>query len=245
MIAREISSLQHPIVKHLVKLRKERGYRQENKSVLIAGIKMIEEIGADQKLKTLLIEKGNRVPSLLTADDLFEVTPEILKKITGMDNPEPLAAEVALPKQADLSGKQFILALDTIADPGNLGTLLRTALGLGWEGVFITDRSVDPFNEKALRAAKGATFRIPMRVGTVEELQTLMKRMHVYIADAQGTPLNEEKAASPMLLILGNESHGSQMKGRLVSIPMGPAMESLNVAAAGAILMYELKENAQ
>lgn len=243
MIAREITSLQHPIVKHLALLRKDRDYRKENKCVLISGTKMVQEIGARQKLKTLLIEKESSIPSHLSAEFLYEVTPEILKKITGLENPEPIAAEVSLPENADLNKKQFILALDSVADPGNLGTMLRSALGLGWEGVFITSNSVDPYNEKALRAAKGATFRIPIRVGSTDELYSLIKenRMQVYVADPKGPPLKSQQASHPLVLVVGNESHGTQMSGRPISIPMGKEMESLNVAAAAAILMYALR----
>ncbi len=244
MITKEITSLQHPIVKHLVLLRKDRDYRKEKNRALIAGRKLISECAS--LVAQVFLERGTPVPSSIGAAEIVYVTSEILKKVTGLENPEPLAAEVSLPEPKALEGKQRILALDGISDPGNLGTLLRSALALGWEGVFITTNSTDPFNEKAVRAAKGASFRIPLQIGTREELCSLIERnrMQAVVADTAGELLSSLKVHAPLLLILGNESHGvcQEMKDRFASvkIPMDQ-MESLNVASAGAILMFALR----
>jgi len=200
--------------------------------VLVSGKKMVAEV----KVKTLIADAP--IPG---ADVV--VTPEILKKITGLVTPEGVAAEVALPEPANLTGKKWVVVFDAIADPGNVGTLLRTALALGWEGVFLMEGTADPFNEKALRAARGASFHLPLAFGTVAELKKLAEGRTVYVADIQGHPL--EKGRSPALLILGSESHGPsqavQQLGKPVTIPMAGPMESLNVATAGGILMYTLK----
>ena len=190
MITKEITSLQHQIVKHLVLLRKDRDYRQEKKRALVAGRKLISE--CSPLITQLFVEKGTEIPSTSTACEICFVTPEILKKITGLENPEPVAAEISLPQPAILDGKKRILALDGISDPGNLGTLIRTALALGWEAVFITKTSTDPFNDKAIRAAKGASFRLPVQVGTREELEALIQRnqMRAIVADIAGEPLS-------------------------------------------------------
>ncbi len=244
MITKEITSLQHQIVKHLVLLRKDRDYRQEKKQALIAGRKLISE--CFPLITQLFVEKGTPVPPIPASCEICYVSPEILKKITGLENPEPAAAEVSLPPPANLDGKKRILALDGISDPGNLGTLIRTALALGWEGVFITKTSTDPFNDKAIRAAKGASFRLPVQVGTREELEALIERnqMRAVVADIAGEPLSLAKIEGSLVLILGNESHGAsqEMKTRYPSlkIPMDQ-MESLNVASAGAILMHALR----
>ena len=248
MQAKEITSLQHPIVKHLVQLRTDRAHRLESGTALISGNKLIEELASYAPLKTLIIEKNYTPEVEIPAKEIFIVTAEMMKKISGLQSPEPLAAEILLPPPANLKGKQFLLGLDGINDPGNLGTLLRTALALGWEGVFITKGSVDPFNEKALRAAKGATFHLPLCYGDLKELNQLIEsnNMHVYLADMRGEPIEKMTIKSPILLLLGSESHGiqSSLKKQFqsVSIPMNKKMESLNVAIAGAILMYQLKK---
>lgn len=242
---KEITSLQHPLVKHLVKLRQERAYRKEKQTALICGTKLISEIG--QPLKVLLVEQGAAIPRGVKADEIYSVPSAILKKVTALEAPEPYAAEVALPKPANLAHKRYLLALDGVSDPGNLGTLLRTALALGWEGVFLTENSCDPFNEKALRAAKGATFRLPLSMGTVSELKQLIKEggFKAYVATVKGASLFEQHFDAPLLLILGNEAHGvseeltSQYDS--ISIPMAGNMESLNVAVAGGILLAQMK----
>jgi len=245
MIPKKIASLQHPLVKHLVNLRNKKSYRQEQKSVLISGKKMIEELGNKHLFKKIIIEEGYETSSF-RAEEVWIVTEEMLKKITGVEHPEGIAAEMGIPKNASLEGKNKILVLDGVSDPGNLGTLLRTALALNWDGIFITENSVDPFNDKALRAGKGATFEIPIVEGSWQELETLMKKGNftVVIADKEGSDIKNTKLIGPLMLVLGNETRGVSEKAKQsytrVSIPMNPSMESLNVAIAGAILMHEL-----
>lgn len=241
MIPRQITSLQHPLVKHLVKLRQDKEYREQEKCVLVSGIKLVTELASRLPVKILIADKEY---SGIAADEVVLATSEMLKKITGLQNPEGIAAVVALPPPADLKNCRKLLILDEISDPGNAGTLLRTALALGWDGAFFTAGSADPFNEKAIRAAKGATFRLPLRTGSWDELSSLTAGKQVLIADVAGEPLNRVQKKEKIVLILGNEARGVSSQGKklgmLVSIPMAPAMESLNVASAGAILMYTL-----
>lgn len=240
MIAKEVTSLQHPIVKTFVKLRSSRKFRYDQQQLVIAGIKQVSERSA---VEILLVRKGFSFDK--SAKQIFSVTDEILKKATGLETPEPVAAIVPMPKWDNLEGKKKILALDGIADPGNLGTLLRTALALGWDGAFLTEECVDPFNDKALRAAKGATFSLPLRMGTSEELLTLIdKGYQALVADMDGKPLPKIERKENVILILGNEANGVsellKKKCDKIAIPI-VNIESLNVAAAGAILMYNLK----
>ncbi len=253
MSLKKISSLQHSLVKHLVKLRENKNYRYEQKRVLISGQKLIEELSSQFSLQTLILENETSISFSHQANESFYVTPQILKKITGLENPESIAAEIDMPEQSDLSLCRSLLILDGVSDPGNLGTLLRTAKALGWDGAYLTERSTDPFNEKALRSAKGATFTLAWKKGSWEELNGLIKtkNMTVLAADAKGKDLAGCKSSLPssdIALALGNEAHGltNDLKkiSQLIAIPMNGRMESLNVASAGAILMYALKERA-
>jgi TrmH family RNA methyltransferase len=249
MHSRTISSLQHPLVKHLVKLRQSREYRHACRKIVLSGVKLIKELSSQFRLRTLLLEEDTMfLPKAEgIVDQIFCVTKEILKKVTGLENPEPVAAEIDMPLPGNLSNANFLLILDGVSDPGNLGTLLRTALALGWDGAYLTPGSTDPFNEKAIRAAKGATFTFPWKSGTWEELSLLLrdKKMTVIAADASGDDLAHCKVVPPIALALGNEAHGlnPELKeiAKWIAIPMQKTMESLNVATAGAIFMYELK----
>ena len=179
-MAKKIESLQHPLVKHLVNLRQDRAYRYEQQRVSIEGKNMIKELKGIKRIFSI-----DDFP--IDAEERIIVSPAVMQKISGVKTPEGVVAEVEMPKNSSLVDKRFLLAIDGISDPGNLGTLLRTALALGWEGAFILEGSCDPYNEKALRAAKGATFRLPLCQGTWETvLQSPLPR---YVADLEGESL--------------------------------------------------------
>lgn len=243
---REIISLQHELVKHLVHVRQNRDYREDHGTVLIEGKKLISEIPASMHVKTVMASDPVLFPTHLNADDYVVTTEEILQKVSGLKTSEGIVAEVKMPPPSDLKGKRRILACDQINDPGNLGTLLRTALALGWEGVYLLNNCCDVYNEKALRAAKGATFKIPLAQGSWTELNTLIEnnKLVSLVADMHGTAVNELPKQERLLLILGNEASGaseeSLKRSQRVTIPISNQMESLNVAVAGGILMYFL-----
>lgn len=244
---RHITSLQHPLIKHLVKLRQNHHYRYEQESVVIEGIKPITEICDHFKPKLLLTSDPNFISPQMHPTDLYTTTEEVMRKVSGMIKSEGILAEFPLPPNNCLKGMRSILILDTINDPGNLGTLLRTALALGWEGAFIVGDSCDPYNEKALRAARGACFNLPICQGSWEELYSLISINHMspLIADLNGISPHSVNLQQPIALILCNEARGPSPEalalGRAISIPISKKMESLNVAAAGAILMYLLQ----
>lgn len=249
MIAKEISSLQHPLVKHWVRLRTSSSYRHREKTVIATGENIFSELAVAQAFKRLIVRKGSALPLSIPSEEIFIVTEEILKKITGLVEPEPIAAELSLPPSANLSLAERLLVIDQVSDPGNLGTLFRTALAFGWDGVFVLKKSADPFNEKALRASKGAVFRLPLALGDEESLERLIaaKPWTVYGADMEGGEVKGDfYYPPPFMLILGNEGQGlapfTKQRSTLLSLPMPGVMESLNVAVAGGIFMYLLRK---
>ena len=241
-----IESLQNPLVKHLVQLREEKKYREQQGSVLITGNKLVREVAAHFAPKMWFVTD---ISTFSLDGEVYLVTPAVMKKITGLPTPEPIAAEFPLPQPHDLIGKAPLLALDAIRDPGNLGTLVRTALALGWAGVFFLPTCVDLFHEKAIRASRAAPFYLPWQTGTWEELEQLCKtnNLKTYIADMEGVSLKAAPPTHQTLLLLSNEAQGVQERGmkfgQKITIPMQTEMESLNVAIAGAILMYTLNQS--
>ena len=150
-----IASLHNPFVKHLVKLREDKKYREEHRSVLISGSTLVREISATNPPKHVFFDRSTE-----SIENGIPVSHAVLKKITGLPSPEPIAAEFPLPHPSSLVGLAPILALDAIRDPGNLGTLIRTALALGWSGIYLLPTCVDFFHEKVIRASRGAAFRL-------------------------------------------------------------------------------------
>ena len=243
-----LTSVDHPHIKHLAKLRVNRDYRHEHHSVVIVGTKPSSEVAPFCQVKSVLVYDESFLPEKVHADYVYVVNQAIMKKASGMLAPEGILLEVAMPKPATLKGAKQILVLDGVNDPGNLGALLRTALALGWDGAFILENSCDPFNDKALKAARGATFRLPIKMGTWKELNELsvQEGWSPVVADLDGVPPEKISKKEKILLILGNEAHGASLEakelGDKVTIPMPGPMESLNVSVAGGILLYLLKK---
>lgn len=241
---KQLTSLQHPLIKHLVKLRQNRDYRYDHHTALVEGVKMIQELSKSHFFKVIMATDPTFIPPGIKAEETLLVTEEILHKVSGLSNPDGILGEVIVSAPAAIDKVESLLVLDGINDPGNLGTLFRTALALGWQGIFIIGESCDPYNEKALRSARGATFRIPFKQGSWEEVSLIAQKNQLtpLLADLEGG--FPEKVIRP-LLILSNEAHGPSFQTVLptkkVSIPMPGPMESLNVAIAGGILMYALK----
>lgn len=241
---RLITSLQHPLVKHLTKLRLDKDYRQSHQSLVLEGSKPIKEVLKHAKK---LIYSEAFLPWPESQAEEWIVTEPVLQKISGLSTPEGVIAEVHMPALVSLEKCQFILVLDGISDPGNMGTLLRTALALGWEGIFVLPGSCDLFNEKVLRSARGAHFKLKLYRGSLLELENLFKNQgfQSLLADLEGVNPKDISFMNKRALIMGNEAHGaSQELRRLclpVAIPMPGQMESLNVAVAGGILLYLLK----
>lgn len=244
---RSITSLQHPLVKHLVKLRTDSDYRYQNQSLVFEGLKPIEEVSSS--IIKLLYTEAYLSAAQSIQGEKWLVTEAILHKISGMTSPEGILAEIRMPPFVSLDKAKQVLALDGISDPGNLGTLMRTALALGWETIYFLPGSCDPFNEKALRASRGAHFKLALAKGTAKQLQQWVQKegIQALLADLKGEVPHLIPAASRRLLVLGNEAHGAsaQVRGfcKAVTIPMPGEMESLNVAVAGGILLYLLSNN--
>ncbi len=240
---KKISSLHHPLVKHLVKIRESRHYREKSQTVLVPGKKLVLETASFLSPHHVLATDE----ALLYDIPLTHlVTYEILKKITGLASPEGIAAEFPMPAPTPLHEKKFLLILDQINDPGNLGTLLRTALAFGWEGVILLPGCVDLFNEKVIRASRAACFRLPFQMGNWEQVLHLSQQRQIplFLADLEGQPIDKVSPLHHAFLILSNEAQGvskeAQQWGQKVTLPMSGPMESLNVGIAGGILMYLL-----
>lgn len=240
-----ISSVYNPLIKHLVKIRENRKYRNQKKSVLICGKTLISEISKIQKPKLLVTTSINSfsIPGAKT----IVTTQSILQKITGLETFEDVVGEFELPNEISLKKKQWILALDQVRDPGNLGTLIRSATAFGWDGIFFLPNTADPFNDKAIRASRGALFYTPFYHGTWEDLKEISKTQNipVYVADIRGQSIDNICASDKVILILGHETQGPSSEalslGKTLSIPMSGNMESLNVSVAGSILLFFLK----
>jgi TrmH family RNA methyltransferase len=182
----------------------------------------------------------------------LEVTAAVFRTLSRQENPHGLAAVVQqrwLPlDQARLAPDQFWLALDTVRDPGNLGTLVRTAEAVGVGGILLLGHSTDPYHPLALRASAGTLFFQHLVKTTFEAFRDWKVR-HGYPVIGSASQAAEDYRActyhTPLILLLGSEGAGlaaaqRQVCDRLVAIPMAPHVESLNLAVAAGVLLYEI-----
>lgn len=235
---KSITSLSHPLVKELSALIQSKKERAQKKRVVVEGIKMVSELKKSALL--ILATDASLFPDVECEKIL--VSESVLKKISALENPEGILALLPLPQLPIPKNAGRLLALDGVSDPGNVGTLFRTALAFGWQGIYLLEGTADPLSSKVIRAAKGATFHLPFEEISKGELLKL--NVTLYTGDLVGaipTPLSKEERA---ILVLGSEGRGvsNEIKERAkaLSLPMRDSSESLNVAVAGGILLYLL-----
>lgn len=242
-----ITSMQNDLVKHWVKVRQNRDYRYDHGTFIVEGKKMVLEALSFLTPKALVVSDAALLPAQAASQLTYLVPHHLMEKISGLKSPEGILAEFPMPPPVPFSEKKRILVLDRVSDPGNLGALLRSALAFGWEGVFLLEDSCDPYNEKAIRASRGALFHLPFLQGTWKALKKMIEENQLtpIVADLNGKEPAHFKGAQKLILFLGHEGSGPSYETlkhcQKVHIPMKERMESLNVAVAGSILMYELR----
>lgn len=235
---KEITSAQHPLIKYWTRLQDDSSFRKAESRVLLEGKNCILDVCKTTTPKRLIISNpSNRI---VEAEEVILVTEALMKKISCVQSPEGIIVELAIPKNAPAKKIRKLLVADRIQDPGNLGTLIRSCYAFGWDGFFLLPGTVDPYNDKALRAAKGATFHLPLYSGGWDQLQELLKEheLNLVVADLAGCKPSE--CTMPLALVLGNEAKGVdvELPHTKVCLNMSGPMESLNVAVAGSILLY-------
>ncbi|MFL7871549.1 MAG: TrmH family RNA methyltransferase, partial [Anaerolineales bacterium] len=178
--------------------------------------------------------------------EVIAAAPHVMQSASDTQSPQGILAVVPIPQWQFPTEPTFLLIPDGIRDPGNLGTLLRTALAAGVEAVILSPGSTDAFSPKVVRAGMGAHFRLPVFSMDWENIQSNLAGLSIFLADCQsGVPYHQAEFRSPLALIIGGEAAGAgSQAARLatdrIHIAMPGEAESLNAAIAGAILMFEI-----
>jgi RNA methyltransferase, TrmH family len=240
--------------------------RERNQYFVSEGVRAVEElVRAGLDVRGALVSpqldatpRGERLRAALTAGGIetAEVSEEEFASAAQTDSPQGVLAIAVIPalslSAVAPTSRCRILALDAVQDPGNVGTMLRTAAALGAAATVALPGTVDLWNAKVVRSAMGVHFTHPAFATTWRELDSWRQSHHVALwgADAHGVPLEANPASLPprLALIVGNEGAGLTAEAvdrieRLVSLPMAD-VESLNVAVAAGILLYALRPDA-
>ena len=255
-----LTSLQNEQVKYVVNLHK-RKFREETGEFLVEGWRFVEEAirrGAEITRVFVCPERQNEAwPNLAEAlakskVPVTLVDEKIIRKMSDTENPQGILAVVTQPKWTwkdfRIHSDQVLLVLDGIQDPGNCGTILRTALAAGIDQVCLTEGTVDLYNSKVLRSTMGAIFSLKILSHCQpEEIMDFCAEheLQVLTGDIDGENLYHTDLSLPLALVVGNEGNGPSpiFRGegvKRITIPMNHEVESLNVAMASGIILYEM-----
>jgi TrmH family RNA methyltransferase len=259
-VSRVVTSLTNPLIKDIRALEM-RKVRQEAGLFVVEGLKLVADaIENGWPIRILVHRTGEDKPMLARAiaatriagGEILEVTGEILEKLSRRDNPQTVIGVFTqrLERFADvvMGGDSLWIGLDRVRDPGNLGTIIRTADAVGAEGVMLIGDTTDPFGLEATRATMGSIFNVRLAAGSAAEFLIWRK---TFVGRITGTHLagtqdyRDIDYAGANLLLMGNEQQGlpddlTAACDTLAKIPMRGQADSLNLAVATGVMLFEM-----
>lgn len=238
-----ITSIHNEHIKELSRL-KEKKYRDETGTFLVETKHLVLEAFKAGLIKELILEQNEIFP--LDVPTLY-VSKEVLKKLSSMDSPPKVMAVVNKREVEETYGEK-ILILDRIQDPGNLGTIIRSAVAFNVDTIICSKDTVDVYNPKVVRASQGMMFHIPILVRNTEKLINELKKEDYKIIGTKvtnGHDVRQSAIYSHFALIIGNEGQGisrniEELCDEYLYIHMNEKCESLNAGVAASILLYEI-----
>lgn len=244
----KLTSLKNPKVQEWRSLKDKKG-REEQKAFFVEGVRMVREaLSSSFEVKALIIREDyhpefdlpSGIPSYILPDHVFQ-------SVSDTKTPQGIAAVLSM-KMQEASGPRLI-ALDGVQDPGNVGTIIRTADAAGFDGVMFSPDCADPYSPKVLRSTMGSIFRFGFTfpASLPDELNALKKDGYSVISSQlDGEPFYARQNIAPcFVLVIGNEGNGISDPVKSVAthrlcLPMRGGAESLNAAVAAGIMMYDL-----
>ncbi|NPA26485.1 MAG: RNA methyltransferase [Chloroflexi bacterium] len=250
-----LTSRHNPRIQAVRRLLRRAAERRKTGLTVLEGVRLAEEahragvVPQSVFYTRALRARGQKLVEAWRAAGVptWEVAPELLTWLSETETPQGLLVLIprASPRR-EPHRPDFVLVLDAIQDPGNMGTLLRTAWAAGVQAVWVAPGSVDPWAPKVLRAGMGAHFAVPIREADWATIRQATRGLARFLAAAhEGRPYFELPGQRPLALAVSNEAHGASAAARAwatdaVHIPMPGGAESLNVAVASGILMFEV-----
>lgn len=253
---KRIESTQNSLVKQWKKLVATRKERDKSEEFLLEGFHLVEEaLKNPDYLISILIRDGVEIPAECSITDVhtIEIDQVVSAEISETEHSQGIFAHCRQPHTDEndfLTWKQILL-VDTVQDPGNLGTMIRTADAAGIDAVILGKGSADAYNPKTVRSAQGSHFNIPIIKGDISEWIDRLKKTGIPVIGTGLKNASTHQGNSPLekfALLMGNEGSGVspellEMADHVVKIPMYGKAESLNVAVATGILLYSYVES--
>lgn len=247
-----ITSSQNAKIKLVRALLGRARERREANAFVVEGVRLVEE-AANYKWPfqfvlygETLSERGKvQVEGLKSQGvEVEAVSESLMKSLSETETPQGILAVLECAQLPIPNFPDFLLIPDQVRDPGNLGTLFRSAAATGVQAVLLPPETVDAFSPKVVRSGMGAHFRLPIRSMTWDEIRKLTHGLAVYLADMDGRSCWETDLRKPLAFIVGGEAEGASPEAQAfatdkISIPMAGNVESLNAGVAGSVLMFE------
>lgn len=239
-----ITSKSNPAVKEITKLSTDRKYRYQTGKYVIEGIKPVTEC----------IKAGGEVMEVYCTEELKDkfpqavtVTEELFARMSSEKSPQGVLAVVKLPENRLVAPQNSCLLLDRLQDPGNLGTIIRTANAAGYREIYLIN-CTDAFSPKTVRASMSGIFFADIKSGNAQEILPLLEGVPLICADMDGENVFGFCPPHKFCLCIGNEGGGlspelKALAANKISIPMEKSCESLNAAVSAGIAMYILKHD--
>lgn len=238
------TSLENTRIKELKKLHAKK-YRNSSELFLIEGEHLVLEAYRTGFLETLILEENKEFPF---EQNTMRVSRQVLEYLSDLETPQPVMGVCRKLKSKEIAGN--VVVLDDIQDPGNLGTIIRSAVAFHIDTLVISPNTVDPYNEKVVRASQGLLFHTNLVVADLKECLPRLKEQGYVVLGTKvtgGKELKNIEKKSSFAIIMGNEGKGmshelEEFCDEFVYINMNERCESLNVGVAASILMYELSK---
>lgn len=251
---KRIESTQNALVKHWKKLVTTRKEREQSKEFMVEGFHLVEEaLKQPARVLHLIVREGIECPSHWQLDGVqkIEVTEAVAVELTDTEASQWIFAHCRQPIVEEVAwhGWKKLLLVDAVQDPGNIGTMIRTADAAGIDAVVLGKGCADAYNPKTVRSAQGSHFHIPIVKGDLLEWVAQLQEQSISVLGTglqQAVLYTELGTQSSFALIVGNEGSGVspallEVANQTVKIPMLGKAESLNVAVATGILLYGLQ----
>ncbi|WP_112181570.1 MULTISPECIES: RNA methyltransferase [Paraliobacillus] len=244
-----ITSVKNETIKQWNKLKIKK-HRELQQLFIIEGLHLVQEVlRSDWDVEALILQDGAKIPEEIEAlsDKITYVTENVMQHLTDTKTPQGIAAIVQM-KELKIVNNQKLLLLDAIQDPGNVGTMIRTADAAGFDAVVLGDGTVDLYNDKVIRASQGSLFHLPIARKNLLAYTKELKSQNVSIWGStleQASPIQEIAIPEQLALIVGNEGAGVdqnllEVADQRVHIPIYGQAESLNVSVATGIMLYQI-----
>ena len=243
-----LTSKNNPLIKETAALKDKKARKQQG-MFLVEGRKMAVECQrSDFEIDRVFVAESYDGEIPFAEDQIVRVSDDVFRFLSDEKSPQGILCRIKIPTRALTAPTGKCLLLDGVADPGNVGTIIRTANAAGYEEIYLTEECADPYSPKSVRASMSGVFFTKIYRANRAEILTVLTDTPIVVADMGGTNVFSFHAPKRFALAIGNEANGisdtvQEKAAHTVKIPMQSTQESLNAAISAGIIMYVLSKD--